>query len=137
MQYSENSRILMPAGEYWVGDPCYAVPNADWMEWLEAADFENEHWVLKAPVNGKEVLAFGTAYGDGCYPGSDGNLYPVDAGLIGVVPVTLNPAADQQYQAGLMHKRTFDKQFECYIDQPRHVIVLGDIRIPTDDDEQC
>jgi hypothetical protein len=35
------------------------------------------------------VLAFGTKWGDGSYRGTDGNVYPVDAGLIGLVPVEI------------------------------------------------
>jgi hypothetical protein len=35
------------------------------------------------------VLAFGTKWGDGSYRGTDGRVYDVDAGLIGLVPVEL------------------------------------------------
>ena len=75
--------VTMPAGEYWVGDPCYSVPDARWMEWLEAADYINERRYLLAEIDGQPVLGIGTAYGDGLFPGSDGNEYAVDAGLIG------------------------------------------------------
>ena len=28
--------VVVPAGEYWLGDPCYTVPDRLWMGWLEA-----------------------------------------------------------------------------------------------------
>jgi len=41
----------------------------------------------KFPWKGKSLWQHGTAYGDGAYRGSDGVVYGVDAGLIGIVPV--------------------------------------------------
>jgi hypothetical protein len=57
--------VAMPAGRYWVGDPCYAVPSERWMEWLEAADYMNAGRYLLAELDGRSVLGIGTAYGDG------------------------------------------------------------------------
>jgi hypothetical protein len=126
--------VKMPAGTYWVGDPCYAVPDNRWMEWLEAADYMNERRFLLAELDGHAVLGVGTAWGDGVYRGSDGNFYPVDAGLIGVVPVEVASAGVRE---DLMKKVTFDRDFECSYDDEdgEGVIVLGDIRIKTKDDD--
>jgi len=33
----ETARV--PAGTYWIGDPCYTIPTDEWMEWLDAADY--------------------------------------------------------------------------------------------------
>ena len=35
-----------------------------------------------------QVVAFSTYYGDGCYTDQNGNSFPVDAGLIGLVPIS-------------------------------------------------
>lgn len=123
--------VTMPAGEYIVGDPCYAVPEARWMEWLVAADYDkpNARYLL-AELDGLPVLGIGTAHGDGCFVGSDNNRYPVDAGLIGLVPVGL---AGVTYRDDLSQRVTFERDFECSYDGG--VISLDDIEIDTDPDE--
>jgi len=118
----------MPAGEYWVGDPCYAVPADRWMEWLEAAGYQTQDRYLLAHLDGKPVLGISTAHGDGCYPDDHGNEYPVDAGLIGLVPVEIAADNDAHHLEG-MHRVRFDSDFECRYDEG--VIVLGHIAINT------
>ncbi len=44
---------------------------------------------FKDPDTGLEVAVAGTAYGDGRYLGSDGAEFPVDADVIGLVPLEL------------------------------------------------
>src|SRR5687768_11930213 len=123
--------ITMPAGEYWVGDPCYAIDAQEkWMEWLEAADYTNNDrsCFLLADLDGRPVLGISTAYGDGEYQGSDGNSYPVDAGLIGAVPVEV---ADVDAPFGMV-KVTFAQDFKCSYDEDGGVINIGNISIETD-----
>jgi hypothetical protein len=83
----ETPDVTAPAGEYFLGDPGYAVePHENWMHLLESCNyFEKPTGQLP---DGTEVIAFSTAYGDGFFPDNHGNEYPVDAGLIGLVPVT-------------------------------------------------
>lgn len=119
--------ITMPAGEYYVGDPCYAVDDHDrWMKWLEDADYMSNPRYLLADLDGQPALGIGTAFGDGTYLGSDGNEYGVDAGLLGVVPVEV--AEDNALHA--MQRVTFDQPFECSYDEG--TINLGHIQIDTD-----
>jgi len=125
------SGVRMPAGEYFVGDPCYAVPDDRWMEWLEAADYTNGHRFLLAELDGYPVLGVGTAYGDGAYPGTDGNTYPVDAGLIGLVPVQV--ATDAPFG---MVRHTFTSDFECSYQEDSGKITLGHIAVFTDLDDE-
>ena len=33
--------VEVPAGKYILGDPCYAVPDSEWMELLESCEFFN------------------------------------------------------------------------------------------------
>lgn len=110
--------VTMPAGQYWVGDPCYAVPNERWQKWLEAADYENAVRFLLAELDGHPVLGIGTAYGDGLYTDDQGRDYPVDAGLIGVVPVEV-----ARPDVTGMHLVDFEDDFECRYDDG--TIVLG------------
>ena len=79
-------KVTVPAGAYFLGDPCYAVPSEMWDDLLSSCD------VFKKPVgivSGIEVLAFGTHFGDGTYSDGQGGSYPVDAGLIGLTPIKL------------------------------------------------
>lgn len=76
----------VPAGLYFLGDPCYAVPSHLWSELLASCE------VFETPVGtvaGVQVLAFGTQWGDGTFEDNQGISYPVDAGLIGLTPISL------------------------------------------------
>ena len=80
-------QVVVPAGRYFLGDPCYAVPDAFWEHFGASND-----WWQKGPIaeyNGMKVLGFGTAFGDGEYLGTNGHHYPVDSGMIGLVPEKL------------------------------------------------
>lgn len=79
-------KVVVPAGKYFLGDPCYAVPNRLWDKLLGSCKFF-AHCV--GEVDGHNVLGFNTAYGDGVYEDQFGNEFPVDAGLIGLVPEAL------------------------------------------------
>jgi hypothetical protein len=78
-----SKSVVVPKGAYILGDPCYVVPDADWDALLQSCNYFNEP---VGKVGDFKVLAFGTKWGDGCYPDNKGNTYPVDAGLIGLVP---------------------------------------------------
>ena len=119
--------LTIEPGVYWLGDPCYAIPNNDWMTWLKAARYETRN-TLDATLNGHRAIAFGTLYGDGCYEGSDGNNYPVDAGLIGLVPVALNA----NVRPDLAVKVTFTAPTVCEA-RANGDLVFGDITVHTGD----
>lgn len=124
----EMTGVMLPAGDYFVGDPCYGVPNDRWMEWLEAANYEDNPRLLVAALNERTVVGVGTAYGDGEYFDQQGRRYPVDAGLIGVVPVEL--VGNGSVTPSGMHRVTFTERFECRYDDG--TIILGSIQIDTD-----
>ncbi len=82
--------VVVPKGSYVIGDPCYAVPDKDWNDLLLSCNyFQNPIGCVKDGMQKFFVLAFSTKWGDGCYRGTDGNEYGVDAGLLGLVPVEL------------------------------------------------
>ena len=76
-----------------------------WESLLQSCDFF-EKPVGKSP-DGMEVVAFSTAWGDGLYPGNDGEKYYIGCGLIGLVPVT--PATEAEFAR---HKDAAEKR-EC------------------------
>ena len=122
--------ITIPAGEYFVGDPCYGVPNERWMEWLEAAAYKDADTYLVADLDGRTVVGVQTKYGDGEYYDEQGRVYPVDAGLIGAVPVELyEPSATEPEPFG-MHRVSFATDFE--VARVDGVIVIGPIKVDTD-----
>ena len=83
--------IQIPKGRYFLGDPCYAVPNDQWIPWLDRCDFMNEESspIFNNKIFGHTVAAFNTVLGDGTYYDQMGRDYSVDAGLIGATSVDL------------------------------------------------
>jgi hypothetical protein len=124
--------VVVPAGIYVIGDPCYAVPDKDWLPLLETCNyFESPIGYVKDGIQKFAVLAFGTKWGDGCYRGTDDKEYPVDAGLIGLVPVEIVEGLadhDGDYD-GVIVK--FDKDTLC-IDDGSGKLKFGHITIDTD-----
>jgi hypothetical protein len=88
---SKAFTVQVPTGRYVLGDPCYSVADEHWDSLLESCDYFNEP---VGTVNGVKVLAFSTKWGDGCYQDQFGNEYGVDAGLIGLVPISLATKKD-------------------------------------------
>lgn len=104
--------IMLPAGDYWVGDPCYVFPNDtnQWQDLIEKADyFDKPKYVTLENII---VVAGSTAYGDGCYFGTNGFQYGVDAGLLGIIPMStvnfLNPSK-HSFELGTVEH--FDSEF--------------------------
>ena len=90
-----------PTPTHFIGDPCYfhhtieaggATNDALWVnnfcEDLEKAE-SKEDFDGHLTYMGHQIFVHSTAHGDGFYVGSDGRSYPVDAGLIGAIPVEL------------------------------------------------
>jgi hypothetical protein len=124
--------VVVPAGQYVLGDPCYAVPDDDWMPLLESCNYFNNP--VGHVVDGMQkffVLAFGTKWGDGCYAGSDGKEYPVDAGLIGLVPVEMV----EDLESHIQNIVTFTKDTVCSYNGSGR-LVFGGISIETDPEEE-
>lgn len=75
--------LIFPAGTYYIGDPCYAFQGDAWDSILEESDYFN------AETATRNMWAGSTAHGDGTYNDQFGNEYPVDAGLIGIMPIEM------------------------------------------------
>jgi hypothetical protein len=127
----------LPAGKYWIGDPCYVLSHDDSkFNWGEFCSFcfkddktgrKNEGIVTHQGIT---FAYFGTAYGDGCYNDQFCNEYGVDAGMIGCIPV--DSVIDKDgLGLGTVHefKRSFTASYEEY---DKGTICFGHISIPTD-----
>ena len=80
------------AGEYLIVDPCYVIGGDPF--WGEFCNYCFPDGEKRDPISvtiGKhEIVCWGTAYGDGCYPVTDGERSGeagVDAGMLSVVPM--------------------------------------------------
>jgi hypothetical protein len=116
----------LPPGTYYIGDPCYVFNDRDWkiicdncLDDLGIIDIFKHKFFME-----------GTTYGDGTYHDNFGRSYPVDAGLIGAVPIEL---IAKKYMRDGMHFITFDK--ELPIEYAGGNFTFGDIIIKTRDDD--
>jgi hypothetical protein len=113
----------IPAGTYFVGDPCYSF-DKKWDGILEQTDFFEKPVALDE--SGKPfAVAFNTAYGDGTYLDRHGRSYLVDAGLLGLVRCG---AEDRSPEYADVKAVTFDGEVSCYVEENGHVIVFTDGR---------
>lgn len=85
-----SKSMVLPAGRYYLGDPCYVFNNHNsWMLLLEASNYLEEFIELnmRQGLRGEGwVAASNTQWGDGEYAATfHGARLGVDAGLIGVV----------------------------------------------------
>lgn len=130
-----SESITVPAGIYYVGDPCYTAGQDDnaWQKWCNAVPDNGE--LLAATYNGFPVIGLHTAHGDGTYNDSDGYEYGVDAGMIGIVPVELIEKMGVQVDSsdyGRIVEFTEETQLVRHSDG---VLEIGPIVIDTDPSE--
>jgi hypothetical protein len=106
------------AGKYYVGDPCYAIPDEEWGSLLKDTGFfglETDNTITNwddglYEYRGYTCFVDGTAYGDGVYCGQNGEEFGVDAGLIGIIPMDAIPNFD--CDGG--EEMTFEKDFDVW-----------------------
>lgn len=118
--------LPMPPGEYWIGDPCYAVPHDDWPCFLHTVRVNGQPTVF----NGAQCAVFRTTKGDGSYRDQEGRLYSIDSGMIAAMPADCarnNP--DQVVPNSMMGAYvTFDQHFD-FRHQPDGAITFGHVTI--------
>ena len=123
-------------GEYWIGDPCYAVKDENWNELcdntgcfgLELEKFPPNWQSGLFKYNDQLCFTYKTKYGDGTYYDNKGNEYGVDAGLIGIMPIECCDG-DSMY-GGVKHN--FYGEFQVWENNGK--FYFGSIEIDTDDD---
>ena len=128
--------MTMPAGKYYIGDLCY-VMHPEWDEFCSITI--NGHSCLDGEFtlkDGRRFATYGTAYGDGEYPASNGASLGVDAGLIGCIRV--DDITDKEGLARMAQLGTvveFDSPFST--SERDGVIRFGHISVDTagSDDE--
>lgn len=150
----------MPAGKYWIGDPCYFVPDEDWHEVLDETGYfglyetpedkrkgryadRSVQFGMFPLENGQIIAASTTAHGDGEYTGSDGFAYGVDAGMIGAVPYEYGKEGAEKYKQDVGTVVEFKRPFTIEYDNGTITIGNSDTEIVIETDaspepcEQC
>lgn len=125
-------RVIVPAGKYFLGDPCYAVPDRLWDKLLGSCRFFAD---CVGEVEGHKVLGFGTAHGDGVYEDQFGNEFPVDAGLIGLVPEALVDMEEFNRDYPDMPGIWVKYDYETVCETDGKTLSFGKHHIKTDDEE--
>ena len=124
-----SKELVLPPGDYYLGDPCYVI-NEDWDEFL------NEFWKFDRGgvfrYKGRTCAAFYTKYGDGQYEVTEGAFgwLPVDAGMIGMIPWELANAGDSSGGVDVRIR----KPAKCY--ENDGWLHFGDIVVNTSDEEE-
>lgn len=90
---------LKSAEGFYVGDICYVLEDRVYDEvWGKHSNYADG--VHTDDKSGHSFAVASTAYGDGCYLDNDGHDYPVDAGVIGIVPLELVLKKNSAFQLG-------------------------------------
>ena len=116
------SKVVLPAGIYYIGDPMHVLDKEEWHERVYITDniYEPElsFWHHK------------TYWGDGVFYDQDQCRYVVDSASIGVVPIYMfrdgkgNISMDR---LGVVY--AFGNEFICEYDNG--IFTIGDIKIDT------
>ena len=152
--------MSLKRGEYFVGDPSYVLNSRMMVETDLTWDLilnQTGHFGIYIPwtnkprsnpstgifkIEGFNLFASSTTYGDGVYLDQRSNRYCVDSGLIGAVPVDLirKLGGDEsvsrlstEFFASLGRVFTFDKDFYCELCDEDGDITIGSVVISTDD----
>lgn len=82
------SERIESAKGFYLGDICYVLGNNLYYG-VWGKEYRYSEGAFEEPETGLKVAVAHTEYGDGRYQGSDGTKFPVDAGVIGLVPLEL------------------------------------------------
>lgn len=117
--------MKLPAGTYFIGDPCYCFDKS-WSKVLNETDYYSEPYKTDKGIS----MAFNTAYGDGLYEDWFGGRYPVDAGLIGATDIRL---VERSYKGEKLEKigRVVEFKEEFEINSKNGILSFGKFKIDT------
>ena len=122
-----NEPVEISSNEgFYIGDVCYVLPGSIYHGiWQERYDFEKGLIRVSGEDSGdcedtdidpgSAFAVAGTLYGDGIYWDEHGNEYPVDAGVIGLVPLELATEYEERtgFKPGLIVEMPGTAVFEA------------------------
>jgi hypothetical protein len=98
-------KCTMPAGAYYLGDPCYTLSGRAWDAHCNAPNAGDQEGVVR--IGDFDIVTFSTALGDGVFKFELGEVW-VDSTHIGLVPVS---AATEESKH--VHRVVFDEPVVC------------------------
>jgi hypothetical protein len=107
--FDSHCTQTFPAGKYWIGDICYCLPDEIYDKIFGGVGGYSGGFYRHN--DGGFFMVDGTSWGDGCYIGSDGFEYGVDAGIIGIVSEKLIDMENSADSGGKIH--TFTHPVTC------------------------
>lgn len=119
-----STKVTLPAGKYYIGDPCYAFGKTDLYKkvWGDQFGYENGYY-----TNGtSHIVVHRTAYGDGVYRGSNEMIFYVDSGTICIASIDL-------VVEDVVGVFTFKIPVEVYM--KNGLFIFNDLEIDTGDNE--
>lgn len=94
-----KATAIKSAQGFYIGDICYVLDDEVYYGvWGKNGYVDGQY---KAD-NGYAFAVASTMYGDGCYDDDDGNVYGVDAGVLGIVPLELVSDVEKAREDGLV-----------------------------------
>ena len=113
--YKDKSKAILPPGTYYIGDPCYALDDALYDRVFGPA---YDTGLFTSNLNPSHLFMMEGTGGDGTFRGSDGKVYPVDAGILGIVSEALLKTRDVEefgsiytFKSPVHVTLTFDDKF--------------------------
>ena len=80
-------KTVLPAGTYWIGDPCYPFPNTGPNSNLWHKFLDKNSCFGYCELEEIQIWLAGTYHGDGRFYGG-GYCFPVDSALLGIMPIS-------------------------------------------------
>lgn len=124
--------FILPAGEYFIGDPYYSIKDSEWDDFVDNLDDDLDK--IQSYKN-CVFCSINTQYGDGTYLDNLSRKFGVDSGMIAALPRALIDEQDahKEYssESSVGHWVTFDEPVKCGIENG--VIYFGNLTIETDD----
>ena len=82
--------IILSPDEYIIVDPCYVMTDKTYQAMVDSVFSSNNELDNVYVYKGKQMVVFGTAYGDGGYSNNiNANSILVDSGLIACIPTSV------------------------------------------------
>lgn len=123
--------FMLPQGEYWVGDPCLALPHEDWKNlFLNSEQFPYNN-MFGAMYKGKLIIGIEAERGDGRYTDNEGYVYTVDSGFVGFVPKIFIKKEENEERNLSRLGRFVDFKEEFQVSVNKHGIMYEKINIST------
>ena len=87
IELAKHFTLQVPAGDYYIGDICYALSDAMYDDVFGGTLYTPG--IYQEKRSGRLFAVAATSFGDGEFRGSDGKRFSVDAGVIGIVSKAL------------------------------------------------